>query len=637
METANILCEKKEHIVLNDLFENFSTLLQDSDAEKEKELIKNSLRKMTDNTTYMILGNAGAGKTALLRRIFPDMAPFRDYLDSDLCEYRWGEQEMQTPIVDGMCRQFVVSENMKGISIIDTKGIDVISDHSRETMHLQIERSSTVFVVFDSGNIRSPKLWDVIEGCPEKRMIFILTKCDLLPEENLAQNIKKLKDYMQESGISAPLFALNPSNRVIADTVSPEYIRTYISEHVVGKNPMLSRQMTNIQEMKQILVQLRDSFALRKKQYVSDYEILQKINQSMDNYVLNHKQFLNKFIDELKSEVNKDIDQYENEIISKLDPYKIKERFKNRDDFQDYLNMVNENYKTMMSDSVNRKTIEAIKSSLRDLEIVFQEAVGYFNKRENILTLNDKFYGSLSTGRKQMVNETRDVIVATSELYRTLSDASETLFMQIWEARKKYDTNARNVSIASAVTGAATGGAIATAGVLAAVSSAAGATATAATGTAAATAAGAAAAGATAAEATALGASSGTAVAGTAATGAAALSLGSVLIIAVAVIAGAIVLNKIAKSFFDPRNENKLEETARKCIEEFRAEVNQTRIRMIDQITTQITEIFENELASVDGCFAEFRMGVNIDERKLPMLEQKLSTVEDLLLQIETI
>lgn len=50
METANILCEKTKHIVLNDLLENFRTLLQDSHAEKE--LIKNSLRKMTDNTTY---------------------------------------------------------------------------------------------------------------------------------------------------------------------------------------------------------------------------------------------------------------------------------------------------------------------------------------------------------------------------------------------------------------------------------------------------------------------------------------------------------------------------------------------------------------------------------------------------------
>lgn len=614
METTNILCEKREQLVLTDFFENFKALLQDSDAGQEKERIKSSLRKMTDNTTYLILGNEGVGKTSLLRVIFQDMMSFPDCLDSDLCEYRWGEQEMLTPIVDGMCKRFVTSENMKGISVIDTKGIDVISDTARKTIQRQIERSSAVFVVFDAGNIRSPKLWDVIEGCPEKRMIFILTKCDLISEADIAQNIGKMKSYMQESGISAPLFAVNCSEgKEIAGTVSMEYVRTHISEHVVGRNPMLNKQMENIQEMKNVLIQLRDSFALRKKQYTSDYEILQKINQSMDNYVMNHKQFLDKFIGELKIEVNKDIDNYENEIISKLDPYKIKERFRNKEDFQDYLNMVNENYKTMMSDSVNRKTIEAIKSCLRDLEIVFQEAVGYFNTRENILALNDKFYGSLSTGRKQMVNETREVIVSTGELYRTLSDASETLFMQIWEARKKYDTNARNFSIAAAMTGGAVGGGV-SAGILAAINSAAtvGTTTAATTGTAADTA--------------------GT-VAGTATVG----LFGSVLIVAVVAIAGAIVINKIAKAFFDPRNENKLEETTRQCIEEFKAEVNQTKIRMIDQITAQITEIFENELAAVDGCFAEFRMGVNIDERKIPMLEQRLLEAEDLLMKIDSI
>lgn len=588
METENILCQKREHVVLNKLFEDFKVLLQDSDADEEKERVKSSLQKMTDNTTYIILGNEGVGKTSLLRAVFKDMQSFADCFEGNFCEYRWGEQEVLTPLVDGMCKHFVTSENMRGISIIDTKGIDVLSDNARKTLRGHIRRSSVVFVVFDASNIRNPNLWDVIEGCLEKRMIFFLTKCDLISEQDLKQNIKKMKSYLQESGISAPLFAVNRSeDKEITGTVSLEYVRSHISEHVVGRNPMLNKQMENIQEMKNVLVKLIDSFALRKRQYTSDYEILQKINQSMDNYVLNHKQFLDKFIGELKIEVNKDIDNYENEIISKLNPYKIKERFRNKEDFQNYLNMVNENYKTMMSDSVNRKTIEAIKSCLRDLEIVFQEAVGYFNTRENILALNDKFYGSLSTGRKQMVNETKDVIASAGELYRTLSDASETLFMQIWEARKKYDTNAQNINIASAVTGGGVGGGAAAAAI----------------------------------------------VASEAAFG---FFTGGLIVVIVA-ISGAILINKMAKAFFDPKNENKLEETTRQCIEEFKAEVKQTRTRMIDQITAQITEIFENELAAVDGCFTEFRMGVNIDERNIPMLEQRLFEVEDLLMKIDSI
>lgn len=605
MEIENVLCEKNEHIVLTELFEDFKSLLQDSDAEKEKVRVKDSLRKMTDNTTYIILGNEGVGKTSLLRAVFKDMLSFADYLDSDLCEYRWGEQEMSTPIVNGMRKQFVPSENMKGISIIDTKGIDIISDDSRKIIREQIERSSAVFVVFDAGNIRSTKLWDVIEGCPEKRMIFLLTKCDLIPEDHLKQNINKMKSYMQESSISAPLFAVNISEDTeITGTVSMECVRTHIRDYVVGKNPMLNKQMETIQEMKQMIVQLRDSFALRKKQYVSDYEIIQKINRSMDSFVLNHKQFLGRFINQIAIEVNKDIDNYENEIISKLDPYKIRERFRNKEDFQDYMNMVNENYKTMMSDSVNRKTIEAIKSCLRDLEIVFQEAAGYFNTRENVLALNDQFYGSLSASRKQMVDETREVIVSAGELYRTLGDASETLFMQIWEARKKYDYNIKTRQVTAAAIGLGAGGMGGAAMVAGAGAATAGA------------------------EGFVAAVSAGVAGIGFS---------GVLIIVGAAAIISAFAINHAAKKLFDPKAANRMEETTKKCIEEFKAEVNQTRTRMIEQITSQITEIFENELTSVDSCFTEFRMSVNIDERKIPMLEQRLLEAEDLLMRIENI
>ena len=209
METANILCEKKEQIMLNDLFEDFKILLQDSDAAEEKEKVKNSLRKMADNTAYLILGEEGAGKTSLLNALFQEMASFSDDFPGEICEYRWGEQELTTPPADGVQKKFVTMENMRGISIVDTKGINRFTGETRKKIREQIERSSAVFVVFDAEHIRSPKLWDILEGCPQKRMIFFLTKCDLLSGKDLHSNIEKLKSYMEESGISAPLFPIS--------------------------------------------------------------------------------------------------------------------------------------------------------------------------------------------------------------------------------------------------------------------------------------------------------------------------------------------------------------------------------------------------------------------------------------------
>lgn len=607
----NVLCEKNDQITLNNIFEDFKLLLQDSDATEEKEKVKISLKTMTDTTSYLVLGGQGVGKTSLLNAVFQNIASFSDTFPGEMCEYRWGEQDVLTPVSNGVQKKFVTAENMRGISIVDTKGINQFSAEMKSRVKEQIERSSAIFVVFSADSIRNPKLWDILEGCPQKRMLFFLTKCDLLSQETLQSNIEKVKRYMKDSGISAPIFPVSVTASGSQGVADMEEVRTYIRENVIGKNPMLHKQMENVAEMRDIIVLLKDSFALRKQQYEFDYEILQKINQSLDDYMINHKKFLESFIGKVTAEINKDIDNYEREIISKLDPHKIKERFKKREDFEAYLNMVNENYKTMMSDSINHKTIEAIKSCLRNLETIFKKATGYFNTRENILALNDKFYGSLSVSRRQMADETKEMVVSTEELYHTLSDASETLFMQIWNERKKHDTSIRMRRTLSFIGGSTAGAGLGTASGIAignavttVISGAAADAVSVATG----------------------------ALAGTLVGGIAVIAL-----VGIGVIVGAALVNSIAKRLYDPKAANKMEENVRKCIEQFKEEVNRTRAEMIQQVTGQITTIFEDEIAYVDKCFMEFRISVNIDEKKIPLLDQKMQEVEELLLKLDNI
>lgn len=597
--SVNILCEREDQTALSNLFEDMSMLLQDSDDAEEKERIKKALQGMTNTTAYMVLGEAETGKTSLLRILFQDIFEAGEDMDGDACEYRWGEQAFTTPLSDGFQKKFLTSEDMKGLSIIDTKGLNCVSETTLTKIRKAAENCDAILVVLDAGHITSPRLWDIIESFPTKRMIFFLTRCDLISSKALEENISKVRCYMKESNISAPVFPISiTKDNLIDGTTALEDVRLYIREQLIGSNPMLKKQKENVEEVRKLLVQLQKSFSLRKKQYASDAEILKKINYSMDDYVANHKKVIANLIENLTIEINKDIDSYEQEIISKLDPYKIKERFKEKEDFEDYLNMVNDNYKTMMNDSVNRKTIEAIKGCMHDLEIVFQEAVGYFNTRENILELNDRFYGSLSKSRQTMVAETKETIVATGELYRTLSEASETLFLQIWKEREKFDARIRTHRLATK------GGAVVGAGV-------------------------------------GIGVGVGTAAGSTigalfVTTGAAAL-VGTGVLVVVGLIVGAGLVNMLTKTIFDPRAANKMEEATQKCIEQFKAEVNNTRVKMIEQISAQITEIFEKELTSVDGCFTDFRISVNIDEKKIPLLEQKLIETGKLLEQINSI
>ncbi len=617
----NVLCERDERVALTTLFEDFSVILQDCDDNNVKARIKNALQEMNDTTMYMVIGEEKVGKTSLINAVFENVFKASGEMIGDICEYRWGEQEFTTPIKEGFQKRFLASEELKGLSIVDTRGLECINKESFQKISEMAQKCGAIFVVLDVKRVNSPKVWDVIEKFPEKRMLFFLTKCDLVTKDDLDRSIDKIKVYMNESNISATVFPISLSEtEKIPGVATIDNVRLHIKNQLIGENPILSKQRENIKEVKSLLAELHNSFALRKEQYHSDAEILLEINRSMDSYIVNHKTTITDFIDNLAIEINKDIDSYEEEIISKLDPYKIKERFQRKEDFEDYLNMVNENYKNMMNESINRKTIEAIKSCLHDLEIVFQEAVGYFNTRENILELNDRFYGSLSNSRKQMVVQTKNAVMETGEFYKTLNEASETLFLQIWEARKKYDAQIRNRKALSTIVGGGAGGTLGALGGLAIGASAS-----------------AAATGAVSAAAGAVGVTTGAGtlagigtVAGTLVGGVALIAL-----VGIGFIVGTVLINSIAKAIFDPRSASKLNEVTARCIEQFKEEVNHTRVKMIEQVSTQISSIFENELTSVDSCFTEFRMSINIDEKKLPIIEQRLLETEKLINAID--
>ena len=183
---------------------------------------------------------------------------------------------------------------------------------------------------------------------------------------------------MSDSGISAPVFPVSNTDESANEAIQPmTNVRKYIKDNFIGANPQLSKQLENVEICRRTLNEIVESLEKRKQQYLSDSEILRNINHAMDRYVLDQRSKVNHLTNMLAEEINKDIDSYQNEIISKLDPDKIKERFKDSGDFEFYLNSVNDNYKKMMTDSVNAKVVEAIKGELDELEKVFKESVIY--------------------------------------------------------------------------------------------------------------------------------------------------------------------------------------------------------------------------------------------------------------------
>lgn len=65
-----------------ELLEHLNTLLKDSDAVAEKEIIKTFLRKTSDVFQFTVVGASSAGKTTLLQKLFGKELIFCRFLRS---------------------------------------------------------------------------------------------------------------------------------------------------------------------------------------------------------------------------------------------------------------------------------------------------------------------------------------------------------------------------------------------------------------------------------------------------------------------------------------------------------------------------------------------------------------------------
>lgn len=579
----------KDKQVMEELLKNVSSMIKDSDASEEKEVVRSFLQKVSETITFVAVGNSNVGKSSFLNRLFQFALYEKENEKStrNIIEYRYGASEASLQADEFTTRIFRVQEELDGLQIVDMQGVDQMRQAALlESVKKYIYKSSVLFAVFDAQSVKDYDVWDLLEGVEARKVVFVMTKCDLAAPDVIEENESRLRQYMKEAGLEAPIFRVSSVSGAeeLYYENGYEELRRYVSEQIIGVNPVLTKQQENLYELKNMLGRLSESFELRRQQYESDALILRNINSAIDTFIRDNRVHIDNLKETLRREIESEIDAYQNEIIVKLDPHKIKERFPNGSaDFVDYLNLINEGYRKRMTDNVNRKTQESVQSYLNGLEQVFEKAVGYFHKREILLSLEDKFYGSMVESKKSMVSRAASNMEVTKDYYHSLSSASTELFMKLWKARSDRDRIIENVDTAGKVTGAAAGigAGIAVAHVI-----------------------------------------------GTAA-------VGTVLWPVVGAIIGAVLISKIAREIASANTLPDLEKKVAGAIAEFKEEVAKTKIEMTRQVLDTVEKMFQIEAENVDKSFSEFRMSVNIDSKNIPLLEDKLKIINSYMDQIK--
>ncbi len=587
----------KDKQLMENLLKDVNLAIKDSDASEEKEIVNNFLHKVSEAFLFVTIGSSGVGKSTFLNGLFRSTLSEKEVPEStkSIREYRYGVSEASIRVNEHITRIFKSRSELEGLQIIDTQGIDQMGQGGDlDCIKDYLRKSSVVFALFDVRSVKDYAVWELLEDIETRKVVFVLTKCDLEEAGVVEQRENKLRQYMEEAGLYAPVFRLSTRWED-----SFEAVREYASREVIGSNPVLTRQQENLNELKKMLSQLLESFNRRRQQYESDAAILQNINMAIDNFILNNRVKIDDLKMALKREIEREIEAYEKEVINKLEPQKIKERFPNGSrDFEDYLNLINEGYRKRMTDNVNRKTQMTVQTYLAGLESVFEEATGYLNKRENILALKDKFYGSMADSKKSMVYKARTDMEVTKDYYHSLYDISTELFIKLWKARQEREQAVQNAKLA----GTAIGGLGGAAAGMAAAHALAPAVA---------------------------------AIIGKGAIAAVVTSAGSVLWPVVGVVLGALVIRHIAKQLASANTLPELEKKTAEAIREFKKEVAKAKESMTEQILETIENMFRMEIENADKSFSEFRMSVNIEGNNVARLEERFDTINGYLLQIK--
>lgn len=605
----------EEQRAVQELLGLVKELIKDSDAAVEKELVRNFSMKVSEALRFVAAGDSGSGKTSLLHAVLPADLPHTGQSTQGIEEIRYGVQDMLLQVEPGYTRRFISNPELEGIAVYDMQGLDTMSSDALTT-HVRelVKKSDVLLLTFPVNKIRSFTIWEFLEGVDCKKMVFVMTGCDKVSPDVVKEQEMKLRSYMQEEGIRAQLYCVSLAEGQIEQSTAP--LRSYIQKEILGENPILTNQRNNMESLKHLLVDLQQSFQLRKKQYEADAAVLDKIDKSMNAFVERNEHVTEELKKQLRQVISQEIDEYQSSVIKRLDPYKIKERFNGGEAaFLEYLSNTNENYKNQLNDKVSKETLRVVRGYLADLETVFEESTGFFRKRENLIGLEDQFYGSLAESRRGMIQKTETTMRTTSSFYQTLSEASEELFYKVWAAREKYDKGVEIGTTVGAAVGASAGFGIGLAGFHAASAAAAGA--------------------ATIAE-----AAVGTAAAESAvatATAAGATAAGAVFWPVIGCLIGAVVIALIARRLAKACCGKNMMQALDDCILDFKKEVAQIKEQMIQEVMGVIDSIFGREMELVDKSFTEFRMSVNIDSKNIPVLEQKMVMVESLMDRITQI
>lgn len=571
---AGGFCQEK--LDLEKILGRLKNILKDTDDKEAKDHVDAAIRKVSAAYRVLVVGGEETGRTSLLDYIFMDIPSDPNRYEGGkthgIEEIRFGAAQAAVAAGASLTRRFSTNRRLEGLVLTD---IGEESFYEDPRVSAMAEDSQAILAVFSSENIQNPKVWSFLERyCQNKKIVCILSKSDLYPPEIIEKKRQRLQSYMENAGVHAPLFAISLKD----DREGTTQLSQYIREAVLGKCPLMEKQAADIALVSSLAQELKASFQQRRRQFEEDQKILAYVDEKMNRFYQQQQDKVERLKSEVFSVIGQEIDSYRDCIIKKLDPKKLQDDMdiSNKSAFKEWLQHELGRREHILKQKVQDQTQRAMRWYYDDLAAVYEEVTKKLEGRKTYLGLEDRFYGSLQTGKQEIVQQTVEVAHSSQAEFSSLSQVTEEFYDKVTKENQRYDRMKQMSAMAGSVL---SGGAAALGGY-----------------------------------------ASGMATAGIVSS---MLPIMGMLVVGTA---GVYAGMKLFECLYGGHFEKNME----KHIAEFSGKIEGIKENMISQVGEQMEQVFGQMLDNVDKAFLMFRTTTNIDGRNIPLLEDNMQSMEQL-------
>lgn len=551
-----------------------TSLVKDSDDETIKAEVKSFLEDVSQAYKIIVVGGEKTGRTTVLRNCFIPNGEqiFPKGETYGIREVRYGVKEAVLQVQEGYNRVFVTDSDLAGMALYDIGSRDI---YKTELAHKLAVSADVVVTVFGADNIQDDYVWDFIEkNAIGKKVVCVMTKKDLYSDEIIEQKKKKLLGYMQDLKLVTPVFAVSNEKDAWDDY---EAVRRYIRNNILGINPVEQKRQDNFKNMLRVQKDVKVSVEKRCRQFEADKKLLLMMDDKIKSFYDTQEVQIKELKKDVVKVIREEINNYQNSIIKQFDPKEINRNPNtvNKKTFMEWLYHEVNRYERILNNRVDEKTRNVMRQYILEIDEVCTKLQEWLEERGNLLEENDRFFGTIAQSKRTIIKRVALVTEQTHQDYLTIINATEDLFDKVWAARRRYELQ---TTVTPVVTSAAT----MTVGVAAAT-----------------------------------------------AIGLSISAVGAIVAGLVLATAGYEAGKVLAEKLFD----GKLIENTEKYIEEFKQKIAEIRSDLEQQVMEKLDELFENEFQALDKNLLQFRTTINIDSRKIPLLESYLQDMEVLMKQ----